>query len=49
MGAHSVDLMLYDSVLSQILCRLFYHHSEEKWRGDSIVMTNELSDFTSTK
>lgn len=46
-GAYSVNLKRFNSVLSHIACGLFYHHTGTKWRGESIVLTNELRDFTS--
>lgn len=48
-ATYNVDTKRFESVLSHIALGLYFHHTSEKWKGNSIVMTNELRDFTSIK
>jgi hypothetical protein len=34
-------------VLSHIACGLYYHHTQTKWEGAALVMSNELRDLSS--
>jgi len=47
-AAYSIDLRRFDSVLSHIACGLYYHHTQSKWEGATLVISNELRDFSST-
>merc|ERR1712093_273683 len=41
-AAYSIDLRRFDSVLSHIACGLYYHHTQSKWEGATLVISNEL-------
>ena len=46
-AAYSIDLKRFDSVLSHIARGLYYHHTQTKWEGPALVMSNELRDLSS--
>jgi len=46
-AAYSIDLNRFDSVMEHIACGLYYHHTQSKWEGNALVMSNELRDLSS--
>jgi len=46
-AVYSVDLERFENALSHIACGIFFHHTKSKWRGNTLVMTNELRDLSS--